>query len=463
CNNIRSTKMATSLLRLGRLGLLKCHRQDGWGSLRTPLTAAFCTKADAPKKAAKKAQSKTSEAPDERAALLAYKTAVAFPTRISTPGFLSHGVALGEHEQSTDPVTGESAAASSHPAAGAEPTPTTPQVSSEASIEETVNAVDAKQTESAKDEPESGAVGAGDTTLITETATEKEVISSTRADMEAPKSKVAPKDDDTTSSSSSSSDSDSDSDSDDEKPDKTEEIASVVQTKHKAGQKGMPSAGSEASSLDMKIGAGPERETKEPIKGQPEVTKIMSKPTPEEVLAPSTSVSSEEVIDPAPVICTAESVKVQSESIPVKEAGVEVKSSEVSDALSEPATKAAQDISAKPTLDVVLDSATEMASEPETKAAPEPAKCVDAAEELVDSAPIITDAEEVRAKPEATAAHEEAAAAPAAPAPEPEPFDNTTYKNLQHHNYNTYTFVDMDVEMAKHRLPQPSTGRHSPR
>uniref|UniRef100_A0A0E9XBL8 Uncharacterized protein n=3 Tax=Anguilla anguilla TaxID=7936 RepID=A0A0E9XBL8_ANGAN len=26
-----------------------------------------------------------------------------------------------------------------------------------------------------------------------------------------------------------------------------------------------------------------------------------------------------------------------------------------------------------------------------------------------------------------------------------------------------YTFVDMDVEMAKYRLPQPSSGRPSPR
>lgn len=58
----------------------------------------------------------------------------------------------------------------------------------------------------------------------------------------------------------------------------------------------------------------------------------------------------------------------------------------------------------------------------------------------------------------------EAAAAPAPkPEPVPEPFDNTTYRNLQHHDYNIYTFVDMDVEMAKHRLPQPSTGRPSPR
>uniref|UniRef100_A0AAY5K3Z8 NADH dehydrogenase [ubiquinone] flavoprotein 3, mitochondrial n=1 Tax=Esox lucius TaxID=8010 RepID=A0AAY5K3Z8_ESOLU len=49
------------------------------------------------------------------------------------------------------------------------------------------------------------------------------------------------------------------------------------------------------------------------------------------------------------------------------------------------------------------------------------------------------------------------------PVPAPEPFDNTTYKNLQHHNYNHYTFADMDLEMAKYRLPQPSSGRPSPR
>ncbi|KAG7260676.1 hypothetical protein CRUP_015498 [Coryphaenoides rupestris] len=50
-----------------------------------------------------------------------------------------------------------------------------------------------------------------------------------------------------------------------------------------------------------------------------------------------------------------------------------------------------------------------------------------------------------------------------AAAPEPEaPFDNSAYQNLQHHTYNTFTFVDLDVEMAKHRLPQPSSGRPSP-
>ncbi|XP_072253892.1 NADH dehydrogenase [ubiquinone] flavoprotein 3, mitochondrial isoform X2 [Leuresthes tenuis] len=60
------------------------------------------------------------------------------------------------------------------------------------------------------------------------------------------------------------------------------------------------------------------------------------------------------------------------------------------------------------------------------------------------------------------AAGKKAAAAAAPPEPE-EPFDNSTYQNLQHHNYNPYTFADLDVEMAKFRLPQPSSGKPSPR
>uniref|UniRef100_A0A1A8QML3 NADH dehydrogenase (Ubiquinone) flavoprotein 3 n=1 Tax=Nothobranchius rachovii TaxID=451742 RepID=A0A1A8QML3_9TELE len=53
-------------------------------------------------------------------------------------------------------------------------------------------------------------------------------------------------------------------------------------------------------------------------------------------------------------------------------------------------------------------------------------------------------------------------AAAETPAPE-EPFDNSTYKNYQHHGYTAYTFVDLDVAMAQYRLPQPSSGRPSPR
>lgn len=46
---------------------------------------------------------------------------------------------------------------------------------------------------------------------------------------------------------------------------------------------------------------------------------------------------------------------------------------------------------------------------------------------------------------------------------EPELTDTTTYKNLQHHDYNTYTFLDLNLDLSKFRLPQPSSGRESPR
>ncbi|XP_057708369.1 serine-rich adhesin for platelets isoform X2 [Corythoichthys intestinalis] len=59
-----------------------------------------------------------------------------------------------------------------------------------------------------------------------------------------------------------------------------------------------------------------------------------------------------------------------------------------------------------------------------------------------------------------TSLEENAAQAPAEPE---EIIDNSTYRNYQHHSYTPYTFADMDVEMAKYRLPQPSSGRSSPR
>eukprot|EP00079_Xenopus_tropicalis_P014017 XP_002944222.2 PREDICTED: NADH dehydrogenase [ubiquinone] flavoprotein 3, mitochondrial [Xenopus tropicalis] len=52
---------------------------------------------------------------------------------------------------------------------------------------------------------------------------------------------------------------------------------------------------------------------------------------------------------------------------------------------------------------------------------------------------------------------------PAAPVMEAPPFDNSKYQNLQHYGYTPYTFVDSDLELSKVRLPQPSSGRPSPR
>ncbi|XP_031956933.1 NADH dehydrogenase [ubiquinone] flavoprotein 3, mitochondrial [Corvus moneduloides] len=48
-------------------------------------------------------------------------------------------------------------------------------------------------------------------------------------------------------------------------------------------------------------------------------------------------------------------------------------------------------------------------------------------------------------------------------APAQEEFDNSTYKNLQHHEYHTYTFHDYITVLSKYRQPQPSSGRPSPR
>ncbi|XP_004594150.3 NADH dehydrogenase [ubiquinone] flavoprotein 3, mitochondrial isoform X2 [Ochotona princeps] len=53
---------------------------------------------------------------------------------------------------------------------------------------------------------------------------------------------------------------------------------------------------------------------------------------------------------------------------------------------------------------------------------------------------------------------------PKKPAPAPaEPSDISTYKNLQHHDYSTYTFLDLNLDLSKFRMPQPSSGRASPR
>ncbi|XP_049641411.1 NADH dehydrogenase [ubiquinone] flavoprotein 3, mitochondrial [Suncus etruscus] len=52
---------------------------------------------------------------------------------------------------------------------------------------------------------------------------------------------------------------------------------------------------------------------------------------------------------------------------------------------------------------------------------------------------------------------------PAPAAAPPEPFDNSKYRNLQHHEYTPYTFLDVNTQLAGQRLPQPSSGRESPR
>ncbi|XP_069886938.1 NADH dehydrogenase [ubiquinone] flavoprotein 3, mitochondrial [Dipodomys merriami] len=83
-------------------------------------------------------------------------------------------------------------------------------------------------------------------------------------------------------------------------------------------------------------------------------------------------------------------------------------------------------------------------------------------QEMVGAAPPTEDAaqEPVQAKP--TQAEPKQAKPVQAPVPS-RPFDNAIYRNLQHHNYNAYTFLDVNLDLSKFRLPQPSSGRESPR
>ncbi|CAL8340373.1 unnamed protein product [Boreogadus saida] len=168
---------------------------------------------------------------------------------------------------------------------------------------------------------------------------------------------------------------------------------------------------------------------------------------PAEVASEAPVEGAEELVDTAPVLTEAAGEELQA---------VEVTHAEEAPSAVEAAAPAAEE-SPKSVSDV---APAELAPE----AAVEAAAPVGGSDELVDPAPVLTEAagEELQAEspaePEAVEAAEEAAAAP-----EPEePFDNSTYKNCQHHNYNTFTFVDLDLEMAKHRLPQPSSGRPSP-
>nr|XP_031527275.1 NADH dehydrogenase [ubiquinone] flavoprotein 3, mitochondrial-like [Vicugna pacos] len=39
-----------------------------------------------------------------------------------------------------------------------------------------------------------------------------------------------------------------------------------------------------------------------------------------------------------------------------------------------------------------------------------------------------------------------------------EPFDNSTYKNLQHHDYSTYTFLDLNLDLLKFQMRGPRVG-----
>ncbi|XP_042084900.1 skin secretory protein xP2 isoform X2 [Haplochromis burtoni] len=472
--------MATFLFRIGRLGPLKRLQLENLGILRTSPAASFCTKTEKPAKPGKK--TKSAEAPDERANLLAYKTAVAFPVRLSGPGCFP--------AQSVD---------------GTGP-----------AVVSTAESIVAAQA------------------ITPVTAASEQVAAEPAADSDS----------DSTDSDSDSTDSESDSDSEDEKKKEIKGFAPeaepqrITVTGVKAGtieaqneygapitpgvETPAPLGAAQATVTVPSVGfeklvkSGPEIITREvtgsdvSAKTAAGVTKDAAFPVDAQIEAPGEAVG-EALKDPrsssaeAAPVAGGEAAEAGAEDARPAEAAAEAaaeagaEDARPAEAAAEAATEAgaedarpaeaaaeaaaeagaedarpaeaaaeaaaeagAEDARpAEAAAEAAAEAGAEDARPAEAAAAAEASVCAGSTEEQMDLAPIVTETAGEELQTEATAEHsKEAAAVPSEPE---ELFDNSTYKNYQHHSYNPYTFADLDMQMAKFRLPQPSSGKPSPR
>lgn len=426
----------------------------------------------------------------ERASVLAYKPTVAFPSKGSAAGF-PKDTSLTESSAKT--VTADSVLAA------AATTIQPPSVTESATSEKLTKTTESAETISSTDVDEITTDSPVADTAAEVTKKEAEITEVQHADKvdkaseesRASQAETEVKQDQEDSSSSSSSD--SDSDSDDEKSEKEPKSEPVDKSGEKAAdekkdsvykQKQVDIAEKEVH-CDSIIGPSAS------VGESPKDAEAVKQAKPKELLTQSTEAGSqrETLIDPAPILSssttkaipevTSESIKVVSTDEMVDVAS-EVKTT-CNEEIIEPETKAkaaleqAQEtanvkaipkVESSPAkaIDAISEALQEVVAKPECEASSEMVAKVDGAtriettpsEDLKDAAPVTADAVESLAETPQEQAPVKA------PEPEPEPFDNTTYKNLQHHHYNMYTFADMDVEMSKHRLPQPSSGRPSP-
>uniref|UniRef100_A0AAX7VLN7 NADH dehydrogenase [ubiquinone] flavoprotein 3, mitochondrial n=1 Tax=Astatotilapia calliptera TaxID=8154 RepID=A0AAX7VLN7_ASTCA len=443
--------MATFLFRIGRLGPLKRLQLENLGILRTSPAASFCTKTEKPAKPGKKTKSAATEAPDERANLLAYKTAVAFPVRLSGPGCFP--------AQSVD---------------GTGP-----------AVVSTAESIVAAQA------------------ITPVTAASEQVAAEPAADSD---SDSTDSDSDSTDSDSDSTDSDSDSDSEDEKKKEIKGFAPEAEPQR------ITVTGVKAGTIEAQNEYGapitPGVETPAPlgaaqatvtvpsvgfeklVKSGPEI--ITREVTGSDVSAKTAAGVTKDAAFPvdAQIEAIGEALKdprsSSAEAAPVAggeaaEAGAEdARPAEAVDAAAE---AGAEDARPAEAVDAAAEAGAEDARPAEVAAAAEASVCAGSTEEQMDLAPIVTETAGEELQTEATAEHskvlpvvccssshsgpmnslkmyKEAAAVPSEPE---ELFDNSTYKNYQHHSYNPYTFADLDMQMAKFRLPQPSSGKPSPR
>ncbi|XP_038150081.1 uncharacterized protein ndufv3 isoform X1 [Cyprinodon tularosa] len=420
--------MAACLLRLGRL------KWNSLGTLRRPPAAWFCIEAKEAANTVKKPKGPAKTGEDKRSAQLASKTGVAFPVKYISPGVLppSRG-------ETKEPI---GSAATSEIIFGTEPelVALVPSSQSFQSHEEVPqNSVEAVSKESVPAEIHAPAVtidiikAAGVSNKLEDAAIE-ELLSS------------------------SSSESDTDSDSELEDEDKKLELG--IETRNCSPE--LKPSHQEGGEDEVHKVTGVTKgitnaETKE-AQSRVEVSKPISEDKGFEVLSASKSVAeltrSDILTNAAPSVTVADfealvPVVGQNETPHKTNPNAHVPADGLGDAPKE----FMETIICDPVKSEIVSTKV-VASHPA-----EVGSSANRADELVDSVETQEAAGEELHGETSAEQPEEPASAP----PEPEePFDNSTYKNYQHHDYTSYTFADLDVEMAKYRLPQPSSGKPSP-
>ncbi|XP_043987864.1 uncharacterized protein ndufv3 isoform X2 [Gambusia affinis] len=449
--------MAAWLLRSSRLGALKF---DSWGTLRCYPPALFCSEAKEPVKPVKNTKD-PDKSEDERAAIWTFKTVVAFPVKLSDPGVLPPFLGVTK-EPVLFTATSEKTAASvtaSTKSAGEKSSPVTAssdlyqsqkdysQILAHDTLPVFVPAEEASVEALCK-----GSVP-GDIPSLAVTI--ENVVKPTMVSSKLGNSAAEEL------SSSSSSDSDTDSDSECIPEDENLEVETETRS----------------FSFELQQPRHQEqREIKEFIvsgvtKGRPNAEEA----TDQSVVQASRDNSQDSVFDI--LTATKSAAELTSSDFSTHTAPTDTLcEAPVLHAEQHEAPEKAQSNSLLKALDVLtefedgLGDAGKESLEKASTIGPVESKTVSVevtadhpaevgtSVELEDSAQVLVDATGEELPAETTA--EESAAVP----PEPEKsFDNSTYKNYQHHSYTSYTFADLDVEMAKYRLPQPSSGKLSPR
>ncbi|XP_054878371.1 uncharacterized protein LOC129353168 [Poeciliopsis prolifica] len=451
--------MAAWLLRSSRLGALKF---DSWGTLRRQPPGLFCSEAKESVKPVKNTKDPDKTGEDERAAMWTYKTTVAFPVKLLEPGVLPNFLGVTK-EPVRFTATSEKTAASvtaSTKSAG-EKSPTVTASSDLYQSQEEVSQILAHDTLPVYVPAEEASVealckGSVPEDIPSLAVTIDDVVKPTTVSSKLGNSAAEEL------SSSSSSESDSDSDSDSESFPEDENLE--TQTRSFSLELQLPSHQEQREMKEFTVSGvtkglpnAEEAEDQSVVEASKDNLQVFDILTATKSAAELTSSAFSTHTAPTDTLCEAPAVLVEQHEAPEKaQSNSPLKAADVLMELEDGFVDAGEESWEKASTIGPVQSKTVSAE----VVADHPAE-VGTSVETEDSARALVEASGEELYEETSAEQpEESAAVP----PEPEKsFDNSTYKNYQHHSYTSYTFADLDVEMAKYRLPQPSSGKLSPR